>query len=121
MKYKINKEKADNILDELNEVERLLDERISDLHEVKGGMQARHAYVLYRNKLLYARCDLRDSLKPANKNPKDYGKWNIVDSDGDVVETLRIAKHAYQLAEAINLYPYSIKHNYYVCVEESKL
>jgi hypothetical protein len=30
----------------------LLTERISELHEVKGGMQARHAFILYRNILM---------------------------------------------------------------------
>jgi hypothetical protein len=40
--------KIDNALYELDELLKLLTERISDLHEVKGGMQARHAYVLYR-------------------------------------------------------------------------
>lgn len=32
----------------LKQLEKLLDERITDLHEVKGGMQARHAYIYYR-------------------------------------------------------------------------
>lgn len=32
----------------LAELEELLTERIADLHQVKGGMQARHAYSYYR-------------------------------------------------------------------------
>ena len=35
-------------IDELNELEDYLTERIVDLHEVKGAMQARHAYIFYR-------------------------------------------------------------------------
>lgn len=33
----------------LRELETLLTDRISDLHEVKGGMQSRHAYCYYRD------------------------------------------------------------------------
>jgi len=36
---------------ELKELEDLLTERIVDLYEVKGGMQARHAYVFYRERV----------------------------------------------------------------------
>jgi hypothetical protein len=32
----------------LDELSKLMDERIVDLHEVKGGMQARHTYCFYR-------------------------------------------------------------------------
>lgn len=46
------KDKIEEALYELNELEDLLTERIADLHEVKGGMQARHAYVFYRRKVL---------------------------------------------------------------------
>jgi len=35
-------------IETLDELQKLLTERISDLHEVKGGMQARHAYCYYR-------------------------------------------------------------------------
>lgn len=36
---------------EIKELADLLTDRISDLHEVKGGMQARHCYIFYRERL----------------------------------------------------------------------
>lgn len=53
---------AKDILDKLEAVEKLLSERISELHEVKGAQQARHAYVYYRSSVFGARIDLRDNL-----------------------------------------------------------
>ena len=58
MKYEIEKEKVADILEDLKELGELMDERISDLHEIKGMMQARHAYVFYR-KLIW---ELRDNF-----------------------------------------------------------
>jgi hypothetical protein len=62
MNYKIEVKKATEILENLSDLEKLLDEIIVDLHNVKGMMPVRHAYVLYRNMLLDARVKLRDSL-----------------------------------------------------------
>lgn len=36
------------LLETIEELENLLTDRISDLHDVKMGMQARHAYMYYR-------------------------------------------------------------------------
>jgi len=58
MKYKIKKEKVNELMYLIKELEELLTERISDLHEIKGMMQARHAYVFYR-KLLW---EIRDTF-----------------------------------------------------------
>lgn len=69
--YEISSDKADNILSELDELEKLLNERVADLHEIKGMMQARHAYIFYRNTLMNARIKLRDSLKEIKE--KDNG------------------------------------------------
>lgn len=46
-------------IEELDELEKLLTERISDMYEIKGMMQARHAYILYRQKVW----NVRDILK----------------------------------------------------------
>ena len=42
MEYKISGENINEFMDEMSELVSLLNDRISDLHEVKGGMQARH-------------------------------------------------------------------------------
>jgi flagellar motility protein MotE (MotC chaperone) len=49
------KHKAEQLVEQLAEIEErlkqlntLLTERISELHEVKGAMQARHAFIHYR-------------------------------------------------------------------------
>lgn len=41
-------EKIKEAISILAELETLLTDRISDLHQVKGGMQSRHAYSYYR-------------------------------------------------------------------------
>jgi len=46
-----------NIEEKIKELDDLLTERISELHEIKGMMQARHAYIFYR-KLLWEIRDL---------------------------------------------------------------
>lgn len=38
-------------LEELRDLEKMLQDRISELHEVKGMQQCRHAYIFYRNQL----------------------------------------------------------------------
>jgi hypothetical protein len=62
-KLTIDADKAADILESLKECESYLTERISDLHEVKGGMQARHSYIFYRQYVYRAWIDLRDNLK----------------------------------------------------------
>lgn len=63
MGYKIESEKVDDFFEVVDELDNLLTDRISDLHEVKGGMQARHAYILYRKLLWEARVLMRENLK----------------------------------------------------------
>ena len=48
MKDKITKADA---VEELEELDELLTERISELYQVKGAQCARHALILYRKKL----------------------------------------------------------------------
>lgn len=64
MDYKINQEVAIDALDTIKELEDLLTERIADLHEVKGCMQARHAYIFYRKLLWETKHKLEDNLEP---------------------------------------------------------
>lgn len=63
MEYKIENEKVKDFFEIINSLEKLLTERISDLYEVKGGMQARHAYILYRKLLWEAKYLMKDNLK----------------------------------------------------------
>jgi hypothetical protein len=70
MKYEIEKENIENIFQALNNLDRLLTERISDLHDVKGMMQARHAYIFYRHQVNNVGTLIKESLK----NVKDKSK-----------------------------------------------
>ena len=63
MKQKIKEINLSKILSQIAEFDDLLTERISDFHEIKGMMQARHAYVFYR-KLLW---EIRDTLRSTPK------------------------------------------------------
>jgi hypothetical protein len=47
----------------LDDLSKLLDDRVEDLYQVKGGMQARHAYMFYREKVWEA----IDKLKSAKQ------------------------------------------------------
>ena len=70
MKYEIEKKKVDNFFGVVNNLEILLTERISDLHEVKGAVQARHAYILYRDLLWEAKHSLQENLKEIKQKLK---------------------------------------------------
>ena len=48
MKIQTELKEAIEILDDLS---KLLDDRVEDLYQVKGGMQSRHAYMFYREKV----------------------------------------------------------------------
>ena len=65
MDYKINN-LIESILEDIDDFDKLLTERISDLHEIKGMMQARHAYIFYR-KLLW---EIRDKITSSSKEIK---------------------------------------------------
>ena len=70
MEYKIEKEKVSDFFEVVDNLEKLLTDRISDLHEVKGGMQARHAYMLYRKLLWETKYLMRDNLKEIKPKSK---------------------------------------------------
>lgn len=63
MSKQIDDSKLNEFFGKIEELEKLLTERISDLHEIKGMMQARHAYILYRKILWEARYLIRDNVK----------------------------------------------------------
>jgi hypothetical protein len=70
MEYKIENEKVKDFFKVVDDLEKLLTDRIIDLHEVKGGMQARHAYILYRKLLWEAKYLMRDNLKEIKSESK---------------------------------------------------
>jgi hypothetical protein len=37
-----------NVFEDLDFLSRLMDDMVSDMHNVKGGQQVRHSYMLYR-------------------------------------------------------------------------
>ena len=47
------------IFELIRDLSLFFDERISELHEVKGGMKDRHAFILYRSILWQIRDDIR--------------------------------------------------------------
>jgi len=57
----LNANKLENVLDILDDLSKLMDDRIVDLHEVKGGMQSRHAYIFYREKVWNAMRELKEA------------------------------------------------------------
>jgi hypothetical protein len=59
----VDAKKLDNALEILDDLSKLLDDRISDLYQVKGGMQSRHTYMFYRDKVWNAMSELRQSIK----------------------------------------------------------
>jgi hypothetical protein len=63
MEVKLDTKKLDNVLEILDDLSKLLDDRISDLYQVKGGMQSRHAYMFYRDKVWNAISELKQSIK----------------------------------------------------------
>lgn len=63
MKVTLDAKKLDNALELLDDLSKLLDDRISDLYGVKGGMQSRHAYMFYRDKVWGAIDELKNSIK----------------------------------------------------------
>lgn len=59
----VDASKLDNALELLDDLSKLLDDRISDLYQVKGGMQSRHAYMFYRDKVWNAMSELNQGMK----------------------------------------------------------
>jgi hypothetical protein len=45
----LNAKRLDEAFEILDDLTKLMDDRISDLYQIKGAMQARHAYIYYRS------------------------------------------------------------------------
>lgn len=58
----MKKDKLEEINETIDDLEKLLSERIVDLHELKGGMQARHAYCYYRSLVWKVKYLIRDNI-----------------------------------------------------------
>ena len=59
---KVNENTFKNVIGDLDFLTKLLDDRISDLHNVKGGQQARHSYMLYRKYLWEIKAELHKAV-----------------------------------------------------------
>ena len=70
MEYKIESKNVTNFFEVIDDLEKLLTERIGDLHEVKGFMQSRHAYCYYRSLLWEAKYLMQDNLKEIKSKNK---------------------------------------------------
>jgi len=67
MKHEIEESQCYEINEQINDLDELLTERISELHEVKGMQQCRHAYVYYRS-LLWG---IRDTFNKSHSQVKN--------------------------------------------------
>jgi hypothetical protein len=67
VKHEITQQDLDEVIERLNTLEDYLTERIVDCHNVKGLMQGRHAYILYRKILQEARENLFNGIDKASK------------------------------------------------------
>jgi hypothetical protein len=56
---KIDNKNIKDAIETLDDLGKFLDERVSDLYQVQGGMQARHCYIFYRSKVWEAKDLLR--------------------------------------------------------------
>jgi hypothetical protein len=96
MADKLKNEKE--ILDAIKVLERLFDERIVDLHQVKGAVNYRHNYVHYR-KFLF---DCQAAVKKGNKKEAneeliqlgEYLRERAEDEEGQKMHTQ--VKHVFQ-------------------------
>lgn len=50
-------------MEDLEHLSRLMDDMISDMHNVKGGQQVRHCYMLYRDRIYDVQRTLREGTK----------------------------------------------------------
>jgi hypothetical protein len=57
------KENLDIVFEDLDFLSRLMDDMVSDLHNVKGGQQARHSYMLYREYMWKIKAELKKGIQ----------------------------------------------------------
>jgi hypothetical protein len=58
----ISKDTLDNVFEDLEFLSRLMDDMISDMHNVKGGQQVRHSYMLYREYMWKMKAELKKGI-----------------------------------------------------------
>jgi hypothetical protein len=58
----MSKDTLDNVFEDLDFLSRLMDDMVSDLHNVKGGQQARHSYMLYREYMWKIKAELKKGI-----------------------------------------------------------
>ena len=59
----LNEENLNNVFEDLDFLSRLMDDMVSDLHNVKGGQQARHSYMLYREYMWKIKAELKKGIQ----------------------------------------------------------
>jgi hypothetical protein len=59
----IDANKLDNALELLDDLAKMMEDRIVELHKAQGGQQARHAYIFYREKVWNAMSELNQGIK----------------------------------------------------------
>jgi hypothetical protein len=52
-----------NVFEDLDFLVRLMDDMVSDLHNVKGGQQTRHSYMLYREYMWKIKAELKKGIQ----------------------------------------------------------
>jgi predicted component of type VI protein secretion system len=68
MKYQIDEAELNAICNKIDELRKLLDERVIELNDAKGYMQARHAFIYYRKILFDLSDKIKTSMKAIKKN-----------------------------------------------------
>jgi hypothetical protein len=58
----ITKNTLDIVFEDLDMLSRLLNDMVSDMHNVKGGQQVRHAYMLYRDYIFKIQQELKKGI-----------------------------------------------------------
>jgi hypothetical protein len=51
-----------NVFEDLDFLSRLMDDMVSDMHNVKGGQQVRHSYMLYREYMWKIKAELKKGI-----------------------------------------------------------
>jgi hypothetical protein len=59
----MSKDTLDNVFEDLDFLSRLMDDMISDMHNVKGGQQVRHSYMLYREYMWKMKAELKKGIQ----------------------------------------------------------
>ena len=56
------KENLDVVFEDLDVLSKLMDDMVSDMYNVKGGQQARHSYMLYREYVWRIKAELKQGI-----------------------------------------------------------